>query len=208
MKRICSECGAEFEGVSRDIRCPVCRKHQVHPEKERTCQSCGRTYFSRGSRSRFCPECAAERARKNDRQCRERKKAGNTRLIGSTDICAECGNEYIVASGMQRYCPECAEARKKRIHREVALKKYYSGGKERRDERTNARVMAEGKCIVCGKTYPLADTRLLCCSAECSEVHAYNLKRKWADEHRERINQLWRDRYYKKKAEKKESPEE
>lgn len=186
MRRVCSECGSEFEGQSRDTRCPVCRKN-VHPiERERKCQQCGCAYKSMAARTLFCPACAEKRKKEARNRYLQRKKAGKIRPLGSTDICTECGGSYVVAGGLQMRCPSCSERIRDDYSREHAIATFYSGGKERRDQRVAGRAMATEKCIVCGKEFHLAGDRLLCCSPECSKIHADNLRRKWGQDNHER----------------------
>lgn len=195
MRRICSECGAEFNGRSRDTRCPICRKIQHPVEREHICKQCGATYKSIASRTYFCQACADERRKEARKRCYYRKKIGSARLLGSTDLCTICGSEYIVASGKQEYCPACAERIRAEYNRAHAVNAYYNGGKKRRSERTASRATATEKCVVCGKEFQIIDARTLCCSPECSEIHALNLRKKWASENEERIRETNRKRW-------------
>lgn len=76
------------------------------------------------------------------------------------------------------------------LNREQALENYYNGGKERREARVAGRAIATQKCVVCGKEFQQDGARLLCCSDECSRIHAQNLKDKWADSNKEYVAQL------------------
>lgn len=211
MDRICCDCGAHFDGYSRDVRCPDCRKiDRVHPLRERICNQCNEPYTTRGPRSYYCPDCAKERRRAADIRCRENK---NRRSLGSEDLCKKCGGTYIVTGGLQRFCPQCAadEARKR------ARDNYYKSGKARREERTNNRIIATGTCIICGKPFPLDGSRFVVCSEKCAKANWDNLIRRWAKENPERIKarmHLWelehkeqrkeyRRKYYKQKKEQK-----
>lgn len=110
MKRICSECGAEFDGFSCDKRCPACRRPRIQPAKEYTCRRCGKKYDSRATRSFYCPDC---RKAVNTEEARVRRKCpapdGN-RKLGSTDFCKRCGAAFVVRSGTQKYCDACHPA--------------------------------------------------------------------------------------------------
>lgn len=173
MERICSECGAHFEGYSRDIRCPKCRK--IHHKIARTnvCKDCGEPYQTYGPRSYYCPDCKQERKRKSWAEQHRRARAGKNRTLGSTDFCEICGAEYTVKSGLQKYCPECQ--RKKISERSMSY--YNRVGAEKRDKRVKSRSIATGHCIVCGKPFPLDGNRDKCCSPECLEARKIQLQR-------------------------------
>lgn len=42
MIRKCKLCGAEFEGVSRDVKCQACRKIRENPIRKFTCKVYGK----------------------------------------------------------------------------------------------------------------------------------------------------------------------
>lgn len=187
MRRVCSTCGAEFDGQSRDTRCPMCRKKQVREPREHVCRQCGSVYSTIATRTYYCPSCAAERQKERDRKIKQR---GPARKLGSTDICKSCGSTYVVCGGLQKYCPDCAARINAERGAAQAIKSFYNGGKERRDERIANRICATQTCIVCGKEFPLTGERKLCCSPECSEAHAKNLKDKWQSENADHLRDL------------------
>lgn len=98
-------------------------------------------------------------------------------------------------------CPACAERIRAEYNRAHAVNAYYNGGEERRSERVASRATATEKCVVCGKEFPIIDARTLCCSPECSEIHALNLRKKWANENEERIRETNRKRWAENGAE-------
>lgn len=202
MRRVCSTCGAEFDGQSRDTRCPVCRENsQGREPREHICRQCGAVYRTVGNRTYYCPSCAAERQKERSRLNRQN---GSARKIGSTDYCKACGAAYVVCGGLQKYCPECADQIKAEKGRHTAIESFYNGGKERRDERIANRICATQTCIVCGKEFPLTGERKLCCSPECSDAHAKNLKDKWQAEnadHLRDLNKKWWQEHGKERNE-------
>lgn len=195
MRRVCSTCGAEFDGQSRDTRCPTCRKkNQGREPREHVCRQCGAVYRTTAHRTYYCTTCAADRQKERSRAYQQR---GSARKIGSTDVCESCGSSYVVCGGLQKYCPTCAARIKAEKGREAALESYYNGGKERRDERVARRTCATQICIVCGKEFPQTGERDLCCSQVCSDLHAKRLKDKWraenADYLREQSKKWWQE---------------
>lgn len=85
--------------------------------KPRTCKECGST-FNGGPRAWYCPQCRAERKEKQQKEYQERKRRGNTRVIGNEYPCEICGTMYVLSSGLQRFCAECAEKHLKKIDNE------------------------------------------------------------------------------------------
>lgn len=202
MIRKCKLCGAEFEGVSRDIKCPACRKIRENPIRKFTCKVCGVEFESRATRAFYCPECRIDIAKKRDAEHKRRAAAGVTRKIGSKDICVDCGQEYIVEGGLQKRCPECQE----KEHRRESLERYHEkGGNEQRKERIKNRVEVEIPCIVCGKKFKPFGPQLLCCSPKCSEIHAENLRLAWRKENIDYLHQKNREWYEKNKKKERDS---
>ena len=167
MKRKCKTCGAIFEGHSVDTRCPDCRKSPTVIWHERACSKCGAVYSTTATRSFYCPDCRKKAKLEAERKCRERKRQGEIRKIGSTDICEKCGKPYIVEGGMQKYCPSCSES----AARERARRAYYDKGREQQKKRVAERAFATANCVICGKEFNLIGKRSLCCSPECSAIY-------------------------------------
>lgn len=82
--RICKQCGAEFKGGPRAWYCPNCRAVRrkaadslCYDRKKKgvarslgsidICVACGEPYVVRGGLQKYCPECAPEEIKKNDR---------------------------------------------------------------------------------------------------------------------------------------------
>lgn len=82
--------------------------------RSRTCKECGTT-FQGGPRAWYCPRCRAERQAQQSREYHQRKKMGNTRIVGQKYPCEICGKKYILSSGLQRFCKECAEKHLKEV---------------------------------------------------------------------------------------------
>ena len=121
MRRICKYCGAIFDGDPAALGCPDCVEARRHDTiRPRVCRICG-AVFEGGPRAWYCPACRTERRRQHDREAKERKRAGMTRALGSTDLCEACGKPYVVMGGLQRYCPDCAPEAVARIARAQSL---------------------------------------------------------------------------------------
>ena len=133
----------------------------------RECKQCG-VAFKGGPRAWYCPECRKERRKATNKDARERKKAGTTREIGSTDICQNCGKEYVVSGGLQKYCEECAPLMAKEKTRQLALE-YYNENKDEINPRRNLkRSVPARRCAVCGKDFKAVANKKYC-SEECAQ---------------------------------------
>lgn len=166
--RRCKKCGTDYWTKPGDsYLCPACaeKSRREGVLGNRTCADCGVTFLGY-PRSKRCPACQREARKEAYRRSKERKKAGTTRPIGSTDICQNCGQPYTVTSGLQRYCPDCAKtvvAENVRQHKRDymaenrdhfdALKKEYRSGRR--------------VCVICGKTFD-SPTCTTVCSADCA----------------------------------------
>ena len=147
--RICTVCGASFMGGPSALYCPPCRwekRKETDRRHKKTgakrplgsvdkCQICGKDYVVIGSRQKFCPECAAEAIRANDRKASLRWNRRNTtpkmrredRQRASAPIqCAVCGKTFVPHDASITCSPECSRA----LHKE-RLKKFEA---EHRDE--------------------------------------------------------------------------
>lgn len=166
--RKCKKCGEVYWTKSNDsYLCPKCaeenRKSGVY--QNRICATCGVTFLGY-PRSKYCPDCAKAAKLEASKRCRERKKDGKVRELGSTDICQHCGKPYIVTSGLQCYCPDCSKyvvadniRQHKREYMEQNRQRFNDHHREMRKER---RV-----CVICGKTFD-SPTRTSVCSADCA----------------------------------------
>ena len=197
MHRICSTCGAHFEGYSRDTHCPGCRKTASRVMHVRTCAQCGREDETYATRSYYCGPCAQERKKQADLEYRIRRAAGKSRRLGSTAICRTCGEIYVVTGGNQVDCPECGRRKLQELDRQRALAAYYAGGKERRRERTESGIKAapvRAKCVICGRELAVSGRRTKTCSARCARENVHIAKKKGEAAHREKRNAYHRKR--------------
>ena len=87
----------------------------------RVCRECGRSFLG-GPRAWYCPECREERRRKQDREFKERKRAGKVIPNGSLLKCEICGRKIVKKSGLQRFCGECAAEHLKKIDNQQSLR--------------------------------------------------------------------------------------
>lgn len=92
-----------------------------------------------GGRAYFCPECRKERQKEQNKRCKERRRAGTSRQLGSTDICKRCGSEYVVSGGLQQFCPECSKNVELERNRKRALDAYNGRREQINAERTKQR---------------------------------------------------------------------
>lgn len=171
MIRKCKICGTEFVPQTGDrYLCSECyaKKMSENAYRRVKCWQCGKEFDGR-IRSRYCPDCAAERQRERDRQ---RRKTGAARKLGSIDHCEICGAEYVVVSGRQRYCPTCAEEEKKKYAARMKREWYDAGGKQKRDA-SRARLKTDATvCPVCGKAFTASSEHPHYCSRECADIAA------------------------------------
>lgn len=130
----------------------------------RTCRQCGRTFLG-GPRAWYCPECRKERQAAQQQAYQARKRRGQVRELGSTDICALCGGEYQVASSHQRYCPACAPAALAESDRRHSLG-YYHCNKERINSLRNIkRRLTVRRCAMCQREFAPAGKEHYCSDA-------------------------------------------
>lgn len=132
------------------------------------CRACGK-HFKGGPRAWYCPECREIRKAIADQQCKERRRMGNTRSIGSTDICERCGKEYTVEGGLQRFCPECGKINDKETRRKESLEYYHANKEKINPIRNPKRQKGLAKCVICGKEFDANHTRRNTCCEECKK---------------------------------------
>lgn len=198
MKRICLKCGKEFEGSSDSILCRTCAKESIHSVvRIRTCCTCGAS-FPGYPASKFCSTCAAIRKRETNKAYLQRRRNGETRPIGSSDICAVCGEEYTVAGGLQKYCPNCAPEAIAENDREMS--RQWSANNidynKRRKQRHSA--AASIKCVVCGKLFQPGTGAPVTCSPECAAKHHARQHAEWAYRNKDHLNEYQRNRMQSK----------
>lgn len=182
MRRICKYCGAIFDGDPAALGCPDCVEARRHDTvRPRVCRTCG-AVFDGGPRAWYCPDCRAERKRRHDREQKARKRAGEVRALGSTDLCAICGKPYVVKGGLQRYCPDCAPE----TVRQIALaqtKAWNAVNAPAAKRRANRKAQAAPiPCAICGKPF-IPTGGALTCSPACSRQLAEQGRRRWEQAH-------------------------
>lgn len=131
---------------------------------DRICRACGR-HFEGGPRAWYCPECRADRKAKHKSEYLIRKKTGQVREIGSTDICVSCGETYTVSGGLQKYCEKCAPKMLREADRDQGLV-YYHQNKSMINPVRNARRRITKHCERCGREIPGAGGRRFCPDCE------------------------------------------
>lgn len=191
MRKVCTNCGTEFDGRPDSVLCPACAAESIaNVIRDRVCRECGRT-FPGGPRAWYCPECRRERKGQQSRECKERARTGKTRKLGSVDICIICGRPYVVEAGTQKYCPDCAPEAIAALDRAQSIEWNrknvdYAARREQRNQAT-----AAIPCLVCGKMF-VPRSAAKTCSKECSAELSRRNARKFEASHREE-----RARYHK-----------
>lgn len=110
--RTCHECGAIFDGGPRAWYCPSCRTVRQKEAAARYrkngvdrplgsidhCTVCGKEYVVKSGRQRYCPECADDAVRQQDRMASKQWNAENNfyeersqRSRSGQKVCVICG---------------------------------------------------------------------------------------------------------------------
>jgi predicted nucleic acid-binding Zn ribbon protein len=138
--RICTICGKEYLGYPRSKYCTECREGLKKKWRKTAkipirplggtdfCEACGKPYIVKGSRQKYCPDCAKTvvqeniRAHKREymrahpefREHMREKKLGNR-------ICVICGKPIPTGSNSVTCSKECAQenARRRRVEADV-----------------------------------------------------------------------------------------
>ena len=87
----------------------------------RTCKMCGKNFVG-GPRAWYCEACRAERKRQQNKEFKERKRAGKVLSVGSLIKCELCGADIVKTGGGKRYCTKCAEKHLKEVDYEQSKK--------------------------------------------------------------------------------------
>lgn len=168
----CSEAcrAAAYAADARRANRELGRFRGSHNEpRDKVCVDCGGHYLGY-PRSMRCPVCRAEARSKAALECRQRKRAGKVRALGSTDLCEVCGKPYTVAGGLQRMCEDCARER----IRARALESYHADKEANLERRRELRAgtvaqaarMREKRCPTCEADFvPDARHRVYCSDA-------------------------------------------
>lgn len=127
----------------------------------RTCRNpeCGVDFLG-GPRAWYCPECRRDRQRRQSREGKRRKRAGEVRELGSEDMCEVCGGAYVVRGGNQRYCPNCAPCAIAEVDAEQGLAWYDEHKDQANPVRNAARRITDKACPDCGQ--PIQNKRRVC----------------------------------------------
>lgn len=100
-----------------------------------------------------------------------RKRAGQSRPLGSVDYCCRCGADYVVNGSNQRYCPACAPEAIRATDRAQGMD-YYRANRESLNPARNARRRKPDRvCAICGAAYTTRGKSKFC-SAECRKIDA------------------------------------
>lgn len=129
--RTCRQCGKTFPGGPRAWYCPECRHERRKAADLRckrngparpigstdTCEICGVEYTVNSGLQRYCPACAADAARENDRKQARRWYAENgspaerkaVRKAAAAPIaCVVCGKMFVPTDASKTCSPECS----------------------------------------------------------------------------------------------------
>lgn len=144
--------------------------------REKACIDCG-LVVRMHIKSKRCSACQADADRRNDREHKQAKARGHTRLIGSMDICQKCGKPYKVEGGRQRYCKDCAPEAVLANVREAAKQRYtitYATPESKaiRQEKRHVEWQVERMCKQCGNKFIPIYPRQVCCCPACQELRA------------------------------------
>lgn len=147
--RTCQRCGTDFDGYPNSKFCPDCaqieKKEREKEYRERKkqgtvrklgstakCDRCGKEYTVTGGLQKYCPDCAEEAIRENDRAKSREWNAANLdcdkrredRQKATAYIkCLICGREFQPNEGSPITCsPECAKKLHTQRHAEWEAK--------------------------------------------------------------------------------------
>jgi uncharacterized Zn ribbon protein len=143
--RTCQRCGTDFDGYPGSKFCPECaviqKKERAKEYRERkkkgtvrklgstaSCEKCGKEYTVTGGLQKYCPDCAEEAIRENDRAKSREWNAANIdydqrredRQRSTAYIkCLICGKEFQPNEGSPVTCSsECAKKLSAQNHAE------------------------------------------------------------------------------------------
>lgn len=192
MLRICRKCGNRYEGDPGSTLCQACVRIQKSSTiRDRACRNCG-SIFPGGPRAWYCPACRSERQAIQAREYHQRKKAGNTRTLGSTDLCSICEQPYVVTSGNQKYCPKCAPDAIREIDRAQATVWFAQNTSPATRRAQKKASTAEIPCKICGKLFKPHNVSKTC-SPECSTALTKLNSAAWESTHKQQRNQYHRE---------------
>lgn len=122
--RVCPDCGAEYDGHIKSVRCPSCQREmdKIHDAEFKRrklaghvrsigstdyCQSCGKPYTVEGSLQRYCKSCAPSAVRKN---LREHTRDYNREKYASAEAREEKNKNRRVDWHNPRICCICGQS--------------------------------------------------------------------------------------------------
>lgn len=170
------------------------------------CPDCGRE-AQVYTKSYRCPDCQREANARANAEFKQRKAAGKTRPIGSTDLCQRCGKPYSVEAGPQRYCKDCAEIALKEHYREKGIEYYhekYDGNQSEKEQRNQKRRLPryeEIHCRICGKLFIPETRHAVYCSKKCAKEGHKLVCRQWVADNKEKKAEYMRQYMAKRKKE-------
>lgn len=148
--RICRQCGKEFTGGPRAWYCPECREKRKRQQKSKdnhkqrlgltrkigstdNCARCGKPYTVTGGLQKYCPDCADEAMRENDRnQARQyyednkeqTNPVRNNKRRVKTKQCVICGKEFDANGTAKKTCSDdCRKKQRQTWQREADKKR-------------------------------------------------------------------------------------
>lgn len=201
--RYCSdECARQ--GANALVREVTSKRPHPLPYHVITCPDCG-AVVEVPIKSKRCRPCQDEANRRADRACKERRRLGKTRPIGSTDLCARCGKPYTVNGSLQRYCPICAPIATSENDRAAsrAWNKAHYSTPEAHDARNAGRrrpVPDPKVCPICGTTFIPSSMHDVYCSPECLAAAQKQQNAQYLRDNRPRVNARQRVNYKKRLA--------
>jgi len=147
--RTCRRCGREFTGGPRAWYCPECREKRKLQQKSKdnykqrlgltrklgstdNCARCGKPYTVTGGLQKYCPGCAVEAMRENDRNQALQYYEDNKEQINpvrndkrrvKTKKCVVCGKEFDPNGTVRNTCSQECRRKQRQIWQREADKK-------------------------------------------------------------------------------------
>lgn len=170
MKKICIQCGKEFNAITRNnIRCKDCRNKGY----KHICEVCGKEFFTSYHEAKYCSEECKKMAKNTIvtcTQCGKEFLIKNSKVKKHNFCSIECSAEYKKKKHICKNCGEQYEINKNRYDYEFCSfeckKEYHKNDKDFKfSDEYYEKVY---KCDICGKEFKYKDTNSTkYCSYEC-----------------------------------------